>query len=87
MQRELSEELGIDVAVGAAFGVYKHAYTHFKVTLHAFFCRITLGEPQLLHHSELDWVAVADLGEYPMGKIDRQIANRLGGRHTADEAI
>lgn len=78
LQREIREELGAALEVGPDFGVYQHAYTHFKVTLHAFLCTLPPGsEPQALEASELRWVNPADLGQYPMGKIDRQIARRL----------
>ena len=85
LRRELDEELGIQVEVGEAFGVYQHAYTHFKVTLHAFFCRLPTGEPQPLEASELKWVTVVELKEYPMGKIDRQISIALKKKKTATE--
>jgi A/G-specific adenine glycosylase len=75
--REIQEELGVAIQVGEPFGVYQHGYTHFKVTLHAFCCQLTTGEPQSLHASEIRWVAPAALGDFPMGKIDRQIARRL----------
>jgi len=77
LQRELREELAIETSVGEALGEYKHAYTHFRVRLFAFHCTITQGEPQLLHASELQWAAPQDLVNFPMGKIDRQIARRL----------
>lgn len=77
LQRELREELAIETSVGEAFGEYKHAYTHFRVRLFAFHCTITQGKPQLLHASELQWAAPQDLVNFPMGKIDRQIARRL----------
>lgn len=77
LRREIMEELGVPVAVGEPFGVYRHAYTHFKVTLHAFQCQIESGEPQALHASELRWVDPAQLGSFPMGKIDRQISRRI----------
>ncbi len=77
LRRELREELAVETSVGEAFGEYKHAYTHFRVHLFAFQCTITQGEPQLLHASQLQWVAPQDLGNFPMGKIDRQIARRL----------
>ncbi len=77
LQRELQEELGIDSVVGDLLGVYQHAYTHFKVTLHAFFCQIASGEPQALHASEIHWAQPTTLGDFPMGKIDRRIARRL----------
>jgi A/G-specific adenine glycosylase len=75
--REVREELGVEIQVGAAFGVYLHAYTHFRITLHAFLCELTDGEPKALEAEELAWVFQADLGNYPMGKVDRQIARRL----------
>jgi A/G-specific adenine glycosylase len=56
-----------------ALGVVQHAYTHFKVTVHAFRCDL-LG---MSDSPALKWVAVRDLEEYPMGKVDRQIAERL----------
>ncbi len=78
LKREIREELAASIEVGAAFGVYRHAYTHYKVTLHAFLCRLTTGSmPQALEASELCWVPPGQLSLYPMGKIDRQIARRL----------
>jgi A/G-specific adenine glycosylase len=38
LQREISEELGVAVNVRGRMGIYRHAYTHFLVTLHAFRC-------------------------------------------------
>ena len=77
LARELREELGVQAAPGASLGMYRHAYTHFKVTLYAFECDLLQGEPQPLSASELAWVPPAALPAYPMGKIDRQIARRL----------
>ncbi len=77
LRRELKEELGVEVEVGPPFGNYRHAYTHFRVTLHAFLCRITAGVPQPLESQALSWAAVEDLPEFPMGKIDRKIASQL----------
>ncbi len=77
LRREIREELGVEIEIGAEFGVYQHAYTHFKVTLHAFLCRLNGGEPQALHASELRWADPGGLESFPMGKIDRQISRRL----------
>jgi A/G-specific adenine glycosylase len=77
LRRELGEELGVEVAVDAPLGVYQHAYTHFRVTLHAFECVLVGGEPRPLEASELRWVAPYELPDYPMGKIDRQIALQI----------
>jgi A/G-specific adenine glycosylase len=77
LQREILEELGAEIQVGEPFGVYEHAYTHFKVTLHAFHCRLNGTEPQIREHTDLRWVVPTELDDFPMGKIDRQIASNL----------
>jgi A/G-specific adenine glycosylase len=74
LRREIKEELDVQIEVGDELGVFKHAYTHFKVTLHAFYCQLKLGEPRAIEASDLHWVQPAELGDYPMGKLDRQIA-------------
>lgn len=77
IRREIREELGVEITVGEPFGVYRHAYTHFKVTLHAFRAVIVSGEPGAIEESELTWSAISELKNYPMGKIDRMISERL----------
>ena len=77
LQREICEELGVSIEVGAAFGQYQHAYTHFRITLHAFLCTLNGSQPRNLFHTALDWVKPPALVDYPMGKVDRQIAKIL----------
>lgn len=78
LRREIQEELGVDIQVGAPFGTYRHAYTHFKIELHAFCCTLKDShEPQAMECEKLAWVQIDELGNYPMGKVDRRIAGRL----------
>lgn len=82
LEREICEELDVHINVGADFGVYQHAYTHFRVTLHAFCCTLANGKPpRPVQVTDLRWVFPAELPGYPMGKIDRQIARRLIEEH------
>ena len=48
------------------------------MTLHAFLCNLA-GDacPTPLEASEIRWVTLPELADFPMGKIDRQIARRL----------
>jgi len=83
LQRELLEELGVHVNVNTPAGVYRHAYTHFRVTLHAFECCLEPPGQAIRCEGVADfkWVLPEQLGDYPMGKIDRLISARiLGGR-------
>ncbi|MFZ3069779.1 MAG: NUDIX domain-containing protein, partial [Anaerolineaceae bacterium] len=78
LKREIREELDVDIQVGEPFGVYHHAYTHFRITLHAFIC--TLEPGQTLDEdarSSIRWVLTSQLDGFAMGKVDRQIARRL----------
>jgi len=77
LRREIYEELGAEIEVGAQLGVFLHAYTHFRVTLYAFHCTLLQGEPRPIQASDLRWASLAELSQYPMGKIDRQISKTL----------
>jgi A/G-specific adenine glycosylase len=77
LRREIKEELDAEIEVGEPFGVYKHAFTHFRITLHAFCCKLSKEEPKPIQAAELAWVGCPALNDYPMGKVDRQIALKL----------
>jgi A/G-specific adenine glycosylase len=77
LKREIREELTAEIEVGEPYGVYQHAYTHFKVTLYGFLCQLVSGEPAPIEAAAIAWVKPEEMTEYPMGKIDRQIARRL----------
>jgi len=87
LRRELREELAIEVAVGQRFAVVKHAFTHFKITLHAFDCRYLgalppYSEPQALVALDWAWVSEAELEHYSFGKADRQVIAELARQLT-----
>jgi A/G-specific adenine glycosylase len=71
--------LGLRVKRGAdsqnkkALGAIQHTYSHFKVTVYAYECELL----SLSKDQHLKWVSLSELDDYPMGKIDRQIAHRI----------
>jgi A/G-specific adenine glycosylase len=81
LKREILEELAVGVEVGAELGRYAHAYTHFRINLTAFECRLVNGaSPQAREHTRLRWSEPDELINFPMGKVDRQIAQTLVAR-------
>ena len=55
--------------------MYRHAYTHFKIILHAFVGTIPANaEAEPLSADALTWAGPSELNAYPMGKVDRAIA-------------
>ncbi len=77
LKRELREELAITVDVGASIAVVPHAYTHFRITLYAFLCRLVEGEPRCLDCADWRWVTLEELRSLPMAVTDRRIAQAL----------
>lgn len=80
LRRELREELGIEVEVGELFTVVRHAFTHFRITLHAFTCRLESGEPRPIQAQAVAWAAVDELDAYAFGKADRDVIAELKRR-------
>lgn len=80
LQRELREELAIEVSVGELFTVVKHAFTHFRITLHAFTCQHLSGEPQAIGVRAYAWVTPDELDRYSFGKADRGVIEALRQR-------
>jgi A/G-specific adenine glycosylase len=60
-----------------AIGLVHHGYSHFSVSVHVYPCEVD-SVPKA---ENLKWVALKDLNEYPMGKIDRQIADMIREQH------
>jgi A/G-specific adenine glycosylase len=77
LAREMREELDVAVEVGKKLTVVKHAYTHFRITLHAFRCRVMSGEPRCLDCAAFCWTSPAELDALPMSVADRKIARVL----------
>ncbi len=75
--RELQEEMQLEVRATEKLGTYRHAYTHFKVVLDAYFCEIIGGTMKLIYADDAQWVKIESLNDYPMGKIDRMISDDL----------
>jgi A/G-specific adenine glycosylase len=79
LHREIHEELGIEIEVGPLITVVKHGYTHFKITLHAFECRLVTGHPQAIAVAAWRWITLDEIEGFPFPRTDRQIIEVLQG--------
>lgn len=77
VRREIEEELGLVVSVDAPIATVKHAYTHFKITLHAFHCTYKEGEPQPKACQQWQWVRPEDLPQYAFPKANKTVLETL----------
>ena len=77
--RELKEELGIAVTVGAALITVDHAYSHKKLRFVVHLCDWVSGEPQPLASQQVRWVWPEDLGNYAFPAANARIIEALLG--------
>lgn len=74
LRREIEEELGCQIAVGAALSPVVHAYPGCSIELRPFRCTIVSGEPQALEHAEITWLEPRTLLEMDLAEADEPIA-------------
>jgi A/G-specific adenine glycosylase len=77
IQREILEELGIEIAVGDRLVTVEHTYSHFRVTLNVHHCRYLSGEPQPMECDEIRWVTLEEMDSYPFPNANVRIIEAL----------
>ena len=73
LQRELVEELGIEVSVGEELAVSVYACAGSSIELRAFKCNCAQGTPQAREHQELRWVEPTEALRLPWAPADQPI--------------
>lgn len=76
-RREIREETDLDVEVGRLAASVNHAFSHFRITLHAFECRWRGGRVRLSAGDEHRWVAADEAGEFPVPAATRKVFEQI----------
>jgi A/G-specific adenine glycosylase len=77
LRREIGEELGLEIEPGDYLVEIAHAYTHFRITLHAFHAAYRGGTAQHLGVADHAWVTLDEVDRYAFAVTDRKIIERL----------
>ena len=77
LQRELREELVLEVEVGAIFEVVYHRYDWGPVLILVYECRPLSTVIRNLEVDEHRWISVEQLSEYDLLAADRPIIDKL----------
>lgn len=80
IQREVKEELDIEIAVGDRLTTITHTYKTFKVTLYVHDCQYLSGQPKTLECEEIRWVKPDQMNQYQFPSANIQIINLLQQR-------
>jgi A/G-specific adenine glycosylase len=76
LRRSVKEELGISIRLGKHLASVNHSYTHFRITLQAYECRLLKGTPMPIGCQNWRWASLTDLKKLPLSKIDRMIMSQ-----------
>ncbi len=77
VRREIKEELNLDIEVGDFYMEVRHAYSHFKITMHVYHCLYKGGEPRLTAAMDWRWVKPDELRFYPFAAATKKVIRRL----------
>ncbi len=78
LTREIKEEVALDIAIESFACKVNHAYSHFKITMHAYICIATDTNP--LHCTSADaheWVTLSELNRFAFPKANNKIIAHL----------
>ena len=77
LERELREELDIEIAVGALLETVHHCYEWGNVVILAYLCTWKSGEIKHLEVADHRWVAPENLLDYDILEADQPIIKKL----------
>ena len=76
-RRAFREEFGIEVSIDRPFTSLSHAYSHFKITLHAFICSYAGADPVSQRGLPVKWAPRHKLDEVAFPRAHRRLIDRL----------
>jgi A/G-specific adenine glycosylase len=64
LAREIREELSVDVKIDKKIGVIQHSYSHMKINLHGYYCRLNSDKIKLNASDRLEWIKFSDIDKF-----------------------
>ena len=77
LEREIREELGIEIRAGKYLLSVRHEYENKSITLHVFNCINLKGQPEALEGQEAKWIHPHDLQKQTFPPPDLEVIKFL----------
>lgn len=77
LEREILEELGLEVAVERRLGVGRHQLPGRRIELEVYAATVTGGELELVEHRQAGWFRAGELGNLDWAEADRPVLPTL----------
>jgi A/G-specific adenine glycosylase len=68
LNRELREELNIDIKINKKIGIIKHKYSHFSINMTGYNCNLISGNPKPLASDLIKWINIDEISKYAFPK-------------------
>jgi A/G-specific adenine glycosylase len=78
-RREILEEVNLRVHVGELITHVDHAYSHFKISVDVFECRVESGEVELDGPVDHEWIILEDAEKYAFPAANHKIFPHIAG--------
>jgi 8-oxo-dGTP diphosphatase len=77
LNRELFEELNLNVDIKNFFFTVIHQYPDFELTMHSYLCEVKSKQVVLNEHISLEWLNIKDLKKLDWAAADIPIVDKL----------
>lgn len=77
LQREIREELDIEIVILEQLCSVMHTYPRFRLTMHCFLCSLTDSMPKLLEHEDARWLRIDEMDTLCWLPADVEAITRL----------
>ncbi|RZK48544.1 MAG: (deoxy)nucleoside triphosphate pyrophosphohydrolase [Pedobacter sp.] len=77
LQREIKEELNVNIYIIKKLNKVIHHYDNFSISLYPFICEIRDGDISLKEHNTYQWVDLHEINKYDLASADKPILSQL----------
>ncbi|QEK12798.1 (deoxy)nucleoside triphosphate pyrophosphohydrolase [Crassaminicella thermophila] len=77
LEREIKEELDLDIQVKDIFKVVYHKYNDKTILLLCYLCDAVLGEPKAIECNDFKWVTIKELEKFTFTEADKPIVEKI----------
>jgi len=75
LRNYIEKEMGMSVEVDESIGTFKQTFSHFKLTLHVYYCQPMNGK------GKGRWIPIQNLPLFPMSRIHRKVVDAISPPH------
>lgn len=77
IEREIREELAVEIRAGRVYQAIAYSYPEKDVLLLFYAAALVSGEPRPVEEAEIRWVTVEELDKYAFAPADERLVQRL----------